>query len=80
MNKCTSCAKSMNFMHVRKQYGRLMRRGFTTEQVKVIQPRCQKCVTVWLKGHTPATAHPQPESPTAVPSGTPAECAPCPSP
>jgi hypothetical protein len=48
-NKCNACRNPMTWAAVRVQYGRLLRRGFTEEQVKAVLPRCQTCVTRWLK-------------------------------
>lgn len=39
----------MTFRDSKKQYGRLMKKGFSVEDAKAILPRCQSCVTVYLK-------------------------------
>ena len=47
--RCHDCGCPITWAAQRKQYGRLMRLGFTPDQATVGMPRCQKCVTKWLK-------------------------------
>jgi len=47
--RCKDCRRILTWAERRRQYGRLLRRGLTEEQVKGALPRCQKCMTVWLQ-------------------------------
>ena len=48
-NRCRGCGYPITWEAQRRQYGRLIRRGMDPEEIKPIVPRCQKCVTQWLK-------------------------------
>ncbi|HEY4261621.1 MAG TPA: hypothetical protein VGM98_15735 [Schlesneria sp.] len=47
---CVGCGTGMTWAEIRRQYGRLLRKGLTVEQVKAILPKCQKCVAQLLSG------------------------------
>lgn len=47
--KCAGCQSRLTWAEQRVQYGRLVRRGLTREQIKALSPRCQKCMTVALR-------------------------------
>lgn len=47
-SRCLGCDYRMTWAARRRQYGRLLRRGFSADQAKAAMPRCQKCVTRWL--------------------------------
>ena len=47
--QCRDCRNPMTWAAQRVQYGRLIRRGLPPAQIKAILPRCQKCVTRWLR-------------------------------
>ena len=49
MNRCKKCKSQMTFANQRKQFGRLCSAGIAVDRVKQILPRCQMCVTLWLK-------------------------------
>jgi hypothetical protein len=46
---CLRCGYPMTWENQRRQFGRLMRRGMTTEETKALLPRCQKCMTTALR-------------------------------
>lgn len=46
---CLGCRTPQTWSSQRRQYGRALNRGLTPEQAKASQPRCQKCMTVYLK-------------------------------
>jgi hypothetical protein len=48
-DRCLRCGNSMTWVAQRVQYGRFLRRGFTTETARAVLPRCQKCVTLHLR-------------------------------
>lgn len=48
-NKCKGCRKDMTWAAVKVQWGRLMKKGFAVAKVIPIMPRCQKCVTRYLR-------------------------------
>jgi len=48
-NFCKRCQRAMTWAEVRVQFGRMMRRGLSVDEIKKIQPCCQKCVTVTLR-------------------------------
>jgi len=52
--KCRGCNHPITWEAQRRQYGRLVRRGFEPAEVKPILPRCQKCVTRWLRDRAAA--------------------------
>ena len=52
MIRCKNCHWSMTWSEQRVQYGRLVRKGIKPENIKAIMPRCQKCVTKWMKENT----------------------------
>jgi hypothetical protein len=49
--KCLDCQNSygMTWDNQRHQFVRLIRRGLSRDEIKVIMPRCGKCVTAWLR-------------------------------
>lgn len=49
MTVCLRCKYPMTWEAQRRQFGRLIRRGLTKEQAKEMLPRCQKCMTVYLR-------------------------------
>jgi len=51
--RCKRCRCLMTWADQRKQFGRMIGRGLTTEEAKTVQPRCQKCVTVYLREREP---------------------------
>ena len=51
MTKCLGCQRRMTWAEQRVQFGRLLRRAFTVDQSRRVLPRCQKCVTTWLRSH-----------------------------
>jgi hypothetical protein len=55
MSTCLNCGLGygVTWEQQRRQFGRLIRRGFTAEQAKKILPRCQKCVTTYLRMEGP---------------------------
>jgi hypothetical protein len=61
--RCRDCRYLMTWAEQRKQYGRLMRRG--VDNIKAAQPRCQKCMTKYLRTHGPTKndLHPQNRDP-----------------
>jgi hypothetical protein len=46
---CQHCRYPMTWEAQRRQFGRLMRSGFTKAEAKALLPRCQKCMTVLLE-------------------------------
>jgi hypothetical protein len=53
---CRGCGQyGISWSEQRRQYGRMLRRGMSSEAVKGLLPRCQKCVTVLLASETKAT-------------------------
>ena len=57
-NRCRDCGSPMTWAAQRVQYGRLLRRGIPHEVARRELPRCQKCVTQWLRAT--GTRHPPP--------------------
>lgn len=49
---CKGCHRGMTWADQRYQYRRLEQRGYSKDEIKHIAPRCQKCVTKWLKENT----------------------------
>jgi hypothetical protein len=47
--RCLGCKRGLTWADQRAQFGRLRRRGLTTEEAKTFLPRCQKCVTRELR-------------------------------
>jgi len=43
----------MTWDQQRRQFGRLMQKGFTVDEAKAALPRCQKCLTLWLHADDP---------------------------
>jgi hypothetical protein len=43
----------MTWAQQRVQYGRLKKREYCEDDIKAILPRCQKCLTVWMKDNLP---------------------------
>lgn len=54
MTKCLGCQRRMTWAEQRVQFGRLLRRAFTVDQTRRVLPRCQKCVTTWLRSQAAA--------------------------
>jgi SOS response regulatory protein OraA/RecX len=48
---CLRCHYPMTWEQQRRQFGRLMRKGFTKDEAKAALPRCQICMTVWLRAY-----------------------------
>ena len=48
---CIECQRRMTWAEQRVQYGRLKKRGVTNAHIKDALPRCQKCVTIWIRNH-----------------------------
>lgn len=48
-SRCRECGRHMTWAAQRVQYGRMMRRGFTQDVARRTLPRCQKCMTQWLR-------------------------------
>ena len=56
--RCKGCGYPITWAEQRKQYGRLARRGMAPDDIKAVVPRCQKCVTRWLReNETMPTIH-----------------------
>lgn len=47
--RCRTCGAYMTWAAQRVQYGRLLRRGIPENVMRHELPRCQKCVTQWLR-------------------------------
>jgi len=43
----------MTWAQQRRQWGRLKQRGYSQDEIKQAMPRCQKCLTRWMKGNPP---------------------------
>ena len=56
--RCRGCGNPITWADQRRQYGRLLRRGLSTEEAKAALPRCQKCVTRWLRDRDPVPGLP----------------------
>ena len=48
-NRCLSCGYGLTWANIRVQYGRAIKRGLTLDEAKAVCPRCQKCMTKFLK-------------------------------
>lgn len=48
---CKDCQSAMTWAEQRRQFARLLSRGFSREEAKALLPRCQKCVTAALREH-----------------------------
>lgn len=48
-DRCKRCRYAITWADQRKQFGRMIKRGLSIDEIKAIQPRCQKCVTVYLR-------------------------------
>ena len=46
--RCKGCNYPITWAEQRRQYGRLLRRGLSTDHAKAAGPRCQKCMTKYL--------------------------------
>jgi hypothetical protein len=46
---CKECQKTMTWAQQRVQWGRLKSKGYTEQEIKDAMPRCQKCLTRWVK-------------------------------
>jgi hypothetical protein len=55
-NRCRDCRNRMTWAALRVQCGRCLRRGLTIEQARAAQPRCQKCMTKYLRAFDRAEA------------------------
>jgi len=44
--RCLRCGLGMTWAEQRRQFGRLIRKGLSPQEVKTIAPLCQKCITV----------------------------------
>lgn len=49
MGKCKGCKRTITWADTKAQYGRLKRADIDEEIIKATLPRCQKCLTRWLK-------------------------------
>jgi hypothetical protein len=50
MITCVSCERPvMTWAEQRQQYGRLVRHGFTPEEIKRRMPLCRQCTTILLR-------------------------------
>ena len=49
MPECKVCNIQMTWAAQRVQYGRIIKKGYSATVAKILQPRCQKCVTRLLK-------------------------------
>jgi hypothetical protein len=49
MSVCRRCGYKITWAAQRAQFGRLIRLGFSSEQAKGMQPRCQTCMTWYLR-------------------------------
>jgi hypothetical protein len=56
---CLRCGYAMTWDAQRRQFGRLLNRGLTAEEVKALMPRCQKCMTVTLASSEPVKSWPR---------------------
>lgn len=45
---CKQCPAIMTWFEVKREYGRLMKSGYTKEKTKELLPLCHKCVTLTL--------------------------------
>ncbi len=48
---CIECRRPMTWAQQRVQFGRLKRLGISAAHIKATLPRCQKCLTIWLRNH-----------------------------
>jgi hypothetical protein len=49
MAVCVRCKYSITWAEQRRQFARLMHRGFTIDEAKAAMPRCQVCTTRYMK-------------------------------
>lgn len=62
---CLRCRNRLTWAERRHQYGRARQRGLTHEQVIAITPRCQKCMTRYLRENPlPPVGNPLAASPS----------------
>lgn len=47
--RCKACFKRMTFAERRVQYGRLKHRQWSDGNIRLSLPRCQKCMTRFIK-------------------------------
>jgi hypothetical protein len=47
--RCIDCKYSVTWREQRRQFARLLRRGFTVEEAKAATPRCQVCTTRYMR-------------------------------
>jgi len=74
--QCLRCRNLMTWAAQKVQFGRLRREGFSNEEINAITPRCQKCVTRFLRDEEGgAGSWCQSKSPTAQREAGGAECA-----
>jgi len=52
---CVKCWTSLTWDHRKKQYRPRIEGGLTPDEAKAAMPRCQKCMTVFLRNY-PRTA------------------------
>lgn len=52
---CMDCRNRMTWAQQRVQYGRLKKRGVSEAHIKAALPRCQKCITIWVRNHPQLT-------------------------
>ena len=48
-NRCLGCRCGMTWANVRVQYNRALKRGLSPNEAKAACPRCQKCMTKFLR-------------------------------
>jgi hypothetical protein len=58
-DRCLRCGLGMTWAEQRRQFGRLIRKGLSPQEVKAITPLCQKCITVAFD-RTNQTTHVKP--------------------
>ena len=56
MSRCLACDSPMTWRDQRRQFARLLERGFTADEAKQLTPRCQKCMTILLRERTTTDA------------------------
>lgn len=48
-NRCLGCNCGMTLVNASIQYNRALKRGLSPEEAKASCPRCQKCMTKYLR-------------------------------
>jgi hypothetical protein len=51
--RCETCKNPLTWESQRKQYMRLIKRGWSEDRAKAAMPKCQKCVTRMLRSACP---------------------------